>query len=106
MQSMWKNHMWNLIDMPKDQKAIGYKWVFKRKARVSGSEYPMFKARLVVKDYSQKEEIDYHEIFVHVVKHVSFRYLLSVVAHYDMELQQMDVKTTFLHRFLDKYIDM
>lgn len=51
---------------------------------------------MVAKDYSQKEGIGYQEIFTPVVKNVSIRFMLYAVVHHDMELQQMDVKTTFL----------
>ena len=60
----------------------------------------------MAKGYSQQEGIDYQEIFAPVVKHVSIRFMLSAVMHFDMELQQMDVKTAFLHGNLDEFIVM
>ena len=65
-----------------------------------------FKARLVVKRYSQRKGIDYAEIFSPVVKLTSIRILLSIVASENLHLEQMDVKTTFLHGDLDKEIYM
>ena len=65
-----------------------------------------YKARLVVKRYSQKEDIDYNEIFSHVVKHTSIRLLLAIVAQGDFELEQLDVKTIFLHDELEERIYM
>ena len=65
-----------------------------------------FKGRVVAKGYSQKEGIDYNEIFSPVVKHVSIRSFLSLVVNFDMELEQMDVKTTFLHGDLEERILM
>ena len=56
-----------------------------------------YKAILVTKGYSQMEGIDYHEIFSPVVKLVSIRIVLALVALLDLELKQLDVKTTFLH---------
>ena len=56
-----------------------------------------FKARLVANGYSQKLRVDYDEIFSLVVKHTSIRTMLSLIAHFDMELEHMDVRTTFLH---------
>ena len=106
MESLMKNKTWILVDRNKEQKPIGCKWVFKRKAGITGVEGPRFKDKLVAKGYSQKEGIDYQEIFSPVVKHVSIRFFLSMVTHFDMELQQMDVKTAFLHGFLDETIYM
>ena len=95
-----------MIDKPKDQKTIGCRWIFKRKSGIVGVEDPRFKAKLIAKGYSQKEGIDYKEIFSPIVKHVSIRYMLSVVAHFDLELQQIDVKTAFLHGNIEEYIVM
>ena len=63
-----------------------------------------FKARLVAKGYSQQKRVDYEEIFFPVVRHTSIRAILALVAHYDMTLEQMDVKTAFLHGDLEEQI--
>ena len=60
----------------------------------------------MVKGYSQRKCIDYAEIFSPVVKLTSIRILLSVVASENLHLEQIDVKTTFLHGDLDKKIYM
>ena len=44
------------------------------------------------------------EIFSPVSKLTSIRFLLSLVIAFDPELEQMDVKTTFLHGDLDEEI--
>jgi len=61
---------------------------------------------LVAKEYAQKKGIDYNEIFSPVVKHTSIWMLLAIVAQFDLELEQMDVKTMFLYIELeeDKYM--
>ena len=46
-----------------------------------------YKARLVAKGFSQKSDIDFHEIFSPVVKIVSIRIVLALVALLDLELQ-------------------
>ena len=56
-----------------------------------------YKACLVAKGYSQVEGVDYGEIFSPVAKMTSIRFFLSIAAAYDLEIEQMDVKTTFLH---------
>ena len=58
------------------------------------------------KGYSQKKEVDYDEIFSLVVRHISIKTVLGLVAHFDMQLEQMDVKTTFLHSDLEELVYM
>ena len=105
MDSLAKNKTWNLVELPKSRKVVGYKWVYKLKKGVDDT-VSKYKARLVAKELSQKAGIDFHEIFSPVVKLVSIRILLALVASYDLELEQLDVKTTFLHGDLDEEIFM
>jgi len=84
----------------------GYKWVFAKKQEFSDSDTVRYKARLVGKSYAQRKDIDYNEIFSHVVKHSSIRILLALVAQYELELDQLDVKTAFLHDNLEDEIYM
>lgn len=65
-----------------------------------------YKARLVTKGYAQFEGLDYNETFAPVAKFDSIRAILSLAAINDWELQQMDVKTAFLHGELDEDIYM
>ena len=48
--------------------------------------------------------MDFNEIFSPVVKHISIRLILALVTHYDLELEQLDGKTTFLYGELDEKI--
>jgi hypothetical protein len=56
-----------------------------------------YKVRLVAKGYSQVEGIDFGEFVSHVAKLTSIRFMLSISFAFDFELEQMDMKTTFLH---------
>ena len=106
MDSFHKNKTWILVKRPSDKKVIGFKWIFKRKPRILRVEPTRYKARVVAKVYSQIEGIDYHEVFFHVVKHTSIRLVLAMVALYDLELEQLDVKTAFIHGHLKQKIYM
>ena len=65
-----------------------------------------YKARLVVKGYSQVEGIDFGEIFSPVAKLTSIRFLLSIDATFDLEVEKMDVKETFLHGYEEEEVYM
>jgi hypothetical protein len=61
-----------------------------------------YKARPVVKGFAQKKGIYFDENFSHVVKMTSIRNILSLVVIKDLHLEQLDVKTTFLHGDLEE----
>ena len=81
-------------------------WVFKLKEGIPEVEKQRCKAILVAKGFSQVEGINYTEVFTLVVKHVSIRIMFSLVANYDFDLEQLDVKTAFLYGTLDEEIFM
>ncbi|RVW13581.1 Retrovirus-related Pol polyprotein from transposon TNT 1-94 [Vitis vinifera] len=105
MKSMKDNGVWDLVELPKSVKPIGCKWIFKTK-RDSKGNIVRYKARLVAKGFTQKEGIDYKETFSPVSSKDSFRIIMTLVAHYDLELHQMDVKTAFLNGNIDETIYM
>jgi hypothetical protein len=88
-----------------NSKTVGCKWVYKTKYDSQGN-IDKFKARLVAKGYTQREGIDYNETFSPVSCKDFFRIIIALVAHYDLELHQMDVKTAFLNGDLDETIYM
>ncbi|GJR31873.1 putative retrotransposon ty1-copia subclass protein [Tanacetum coccineum] len=62
MQSMKENEVWDLVDLPPNIKIINSKWLFKKKTDMDGAVHT-YKARLVVKGYTQTLWIDYEETF-------------------------------------------
>ena len=106
MQSLKVNQTWSLVPKPKDRKVIECRWLFKLKEGITPLEPPRYKARLVAKGFTQREGVDYNEIFSPVVKYKTIRIMLSIAAHSDLEVEQMDVKTAFLHGDLDETLYM
>ena len=102
---MYSDQVRDLIKVPNGIKHVGCKWVYKRKRGIVG-KVETFKARLVAKGYTQKEGIDYEETFSLVAMLKSIRILLSITAHYDYEIWQMDVKTAFFNGNLEEEIYM
>ena len=56
-----------------------------------------FKARFIDRGFSQKEGIDYDDIFAPVARYTTIRSIIALAATQGWSLHQMDVKTTFLH---------
>jgi hypothetical protein len=106
MQSLEKNGTWDIVRLPKQKKVVRCKWIFKRKEGLSPNEPPRFKARLVAKGFSQILGVDYTDIFSPVVKHTSIHAFFGTIDMHDLELEQLDVKTAFLHGELEEEIYM
>ncbi|RDX67400.1 hypothetical protein CR513_53733, partial [Mucuna pruriens] len=75
-------------------KLTGCKWIFKNKNDSKGN-IERYKTRLVAKGFTQKEDIGYKKPFL--------RTIMTLVAHFDLELHQIDVK---INGDIDKTIYM
>eukprot|EP00253_Pinus_taeda_P024669 PITA_24669 len=103
--SLLENDTWDLVPLPKGQKLVRCKWVYRTKFGPDG-KVDKHKARLVVKCFSQVEGIDYNETFSYVAKMNSIRLVLSLAASFKWAVHQMDVKFAFLHGDLHEEIYM
>ena len=77
MDSLERNKIWELVELPKDRKIVGCKWVFKLKKCVD-SKVERYKARLIVKGYSWMEGIDSHENFFTSFQACIYSYCVSI----------------------------
>eukprot|EP00253_Pinus_taeda_P007412 PITA_07412 len=105
---LWKESMveaWDLVEFLARRKPIGSKWVFKKKTNAEG-KVKKYKDRLVENGYFEVPGIDFGDIFSPITTVASIRLFLSVFAAFDFEVEQMDVKTTFLHGGLEEEIYM
>ena len=105
IKSMKDNDIWDLIPLPENAKPIGCKWIFKTK-RDSKGNVERYKTHLVAKGFTQKEDINYKETFSLVSSKDSYKTIMALVTHSDLELYQMDIKTAFLNGNIDETIYM
>nr|GEW99969.1 ribonuclease H-like domain, reverse transcriptase, RNA-dependent DNA polymerase [Tanacetum cinerariifolium] len=96
LDSINKNNTWELTTLPKGQKAIGLKWVFKTKKDANG-DIIKHKARLVAKGYIQQHDIDFEEVLAPVARMETIRLLLAIAANNKWEVHHLDIKFAFLH---------
>eukprot|EP00742_Colponemidia_sp_Colp-10_P019010 GILJ01022017.1.p1 GENE.GILJ01022017.1~~GILJ01022017.1.p1 ORF type:complete len:919 (-),score=103.72 GILJ01022017.1:30-2786(-) len=104
-KSLQENETWKLVRLPEGQRKISNKWVYKVKLKKDG-EVERYKARLVAKGFSQKEGIDYHDVYAPVAKHASIRLVFGICTQLKMYLHQMDVSSAFLYGNLEETIYM
>ncbi|KAL8102636.1 hypothetical protein AgCh_027234 [Apium graveolens] len=105
MDSIMNNNTWELSDLPPGCKALGNKWIFKRKMNVDGT-IDKFNARLVIQGFRQKEGIDYFDTYALVARTSTIRLLIALAAIHSLVIHQMDVKTAFFNGELDEEIYM
>jgi hypothetical protein len=81
---------WRPATLPPGRKAIGTRFVFKKKLAADGT-VARYKGRLVAKGYAQREGVDYNATFAPVLGYPSLRVIMAIVAALDLEFEQMDV---------------
>ncbi|GJR69511.1 retrotransposon protein, putative, ty1-copia subclass [Tanacetum coccineum] len=105
MQSIKDNQVRYLVNLLSNGQTVGCKWIFKNKTNMDGNVHT-FKARLVAKGFTQTYIVDYGKNFSPVADIRAIRILLTIVAFYDYEIWQMDVKTSFLNGHLSEDVYM
>ena len=101
VRSLLENHTYDFVKLPQGKKALRNKWVYRLKTENNGSQL-RYKAQLVVKGFNQKKGIDFEEIFSPVVNMSSIHVALGLAARLNLEVEQLDVKTAFLHGDLEE----
>ena len=105
MKNIRDNDTYQIKKIKNGEKAIGCRWVFKKKLNKDGS-VNKFKARLVAKGYLQRFGTDYNETFAPVAKFKSIRLLLAISAHQSWKVYHDDVTSAFLNGILKEKVIM
>jgi len=71
------NQTWDLVPRPPASSVVIGKWIWTHKHRVDGS-LERYKARWVLRGFTQRPNIDYDENFSPVVKPATVRTVLSL----------------------------
>ncbi|KAI3735473.1 hypothetical protein L6452_14972 [Arctium lappa] len=95
--------VWDLVELPQGQRAIGTKWVFRNKKDERGIVIKN-KARIVAQGYTQEEGIDYEEVFAPVARTEAIRLFLAYASFMKFIVYQMDVKSAFLYGTIDEEV--
>jgi hypothetical protein len=94
--ALQRNRTWQLVDRPPGANVVSGKWVFKHKLNPDGS-LERYKARWVVRGFTQRAGVDFGETFTPVVKPATICTVLTIAASRRWTTKQLDVSNVFLH---------
>jgi histone deacetylase 1/2 len=97
------NQTWDLVPRPSGCNVVTGKWIWTIKRRVDGT-LERYKARWVLRGFTQRPGVDYDETFSPVVKPATVRTVLSLALSRSWPVRQLDVKNAFLHGTLTKTV--
>ncbi|CAI7834404.1 unnamed protein product [Closterium sp. NIES-53] len=96
---------WELVERPRGVNIMKNRWVLTTKYRLEDT-IEREKLRLVVKGFTQVCGADYDENYSPVSNYVTLRIVLSIIAVFDLNLMQLDMKNAFLQSKLDRVLYM
>ena len=102
-QLIMKNDVWDIVPKPKNKSVVSSKWIYKIKHAADGS-IENYKARFVVRGFSQKEGINYEETFAPVARYTSIKAIMKLSSMMKWDSHRMDVNTTFLNGVIEEEV--
>jgi hypothetical protein len=94
-QALVHNNTWTLVPRPPRANVVTGKWIFKHKMRSDGT-LDRYKARWVLRGFTQRPGVDFDETFSPVVKPATICTVLSLALFRDWLVHQLDVQNAFL----------
>jgi len=101
--ALLQNQTWDLVPRPRHANIVTGKWIFKHKFLADGS-LERYKARWVLRGFTQRPGVDFAETFSPVVKPATVRKVLSLALSRKWPVHQLDVKNAFLHGTLTETV--
>jgi hypothetical protein len=84
------NHTWDLVPRPPGANVVTDKWLFCHKLTSNGS-LNRYKARWVLRGFTQRPRVDYDETFSPVVKFATVRAVLPLALSRNWVIHQLNV---------------
>jgi hypothetical protein len=101
--ALQENRTWTLVPRPRGVNIITGKWVFHLKTHPDGT-LDRYKARWVVRGFTQRAGVDFGETFSPVVKPASVRTVLHLAATRQWPVHQLDISNAFLKGVLREHV--
>ena len=100
-KSIMKNDVWEIVPRPEGKSVVTSRWLYKIKHGADG-RIEKYKARFVVRGFSQKEGVNYDETFSHVARYTSIRSTIAIASTMGWNLHQTNFKTSFLNGVIEE----
>jgi hypothetical protein len=97
------NNTWDLVPHPVGSNIITVKWIFKHKFNFDNT-LERYKARWVLRGFTQRPGIDYDKTFNPVVKPATAHTVFSLTVSRSWHVHQLDVKNMLLHGTLSEIV--
>jgi hypothetical protein len=97
------NGTWELVPRPQGSNVVTGKWVFTHKLRADGT-LDRYKARWVLRGFTQCPGVDCDETFSPVVKPTTVRIVLATAVSRTWPIQQLNMKNDFVHDSLSETV--
>jgi hypothetical protein len=91
------------VSRPRQANIVTGKWIFKHKFSANGT-LERYKARWVLRGFTQRPSVDFTETFSPVVKPATVRTVLSLALSRLWPIHQLDVKNAFLYGTLTETV--
>ena len=78
-ESIMNNYLWEVVLRLEEKYVVTLKYLYKIK-HGSNCSAEKYKARFVARGFSQKEGIDYDDIFAHVARYTTIRSIIALAA--------------------------
>jgi len=103
--SLIENQTWELVPLPPSRKCVHCRWIYQNNMEVDGiiSKYTY---NLVANGFSQIHGIDNTKAFAPIANMESIRLVLDIVVARHWKVHHMDVKSSFIRRYLVEEIYM
>jgi hypothetical protein len=102
-EALLSNSTWDLVPRPSGANVITDKWIFKHKLKADGS-LDRYKARWVLRGFTQRLRVDYDDTFNPVAKRSTVRTVLTLDVSRGWPVHQLDIKNAFLHGTLSEIV--
>jgi len=103
IKTLNKNKMWDFVNLFLNCYVLQKWWIYYYK-HDENNLIMKHKVRWVIKEFKQHYNVNYSEMYIFIVKLIIYKVTFTIVTYYNYYLKQMNIKTVFLNKVLNKKV--